>query len=284
MTTSGHWQSLSFYARGRTSVFASRLDQRQSYCCYIPASYEEHAETRYPLAVLVHGSLRDATGLRDQFIDFAEANQCVLLAPLFPCGIEERGDLHNYKRIAYRGIRYDLVLIDMVAEVAETYRIDAERFLMHGFSGGGQFAHRFYYLHPERLLGVSIGAPGIVTLPDPDKPWWIGLGRMDAQFGRKPDLAAMRAVPTQLVVGADDIETWDVTVSPASANWMEGVNDTGETRVARLRSLEAAFKECGIATRFDLVPGVAHAGGQVQEPVKAFFAETLRKLRANRSA
>ena len=279
MTTHGHWKSLSFYARGRTAVFASRMDQRQSYCCYIPESYEEHGSTRYPLAVLVHGSRRDATGLRDEFIDFAEANQCVLLAPLFPCGIEERGEQHNYKQIAYRGIRYDLVLLDMVEEVSQAYRVDTERFLMHGFSGGGQFAHRFFYLHPKRLLGVSIGAPGIVTLPDPRKPWWIGVDRMEERFGRAFDLAAMRDVSTQCVVGADDVETWDVIVAPSSSNWMEGVNDTGETRVERLRALERAFAQQGIRTRFDVVPGVAHAGGQVQGPVKDFFAELLRELR-----
>jgi len=256
------------------------MEQRLSYCCYIPTSYAEKSDTRYPLAVLVHGSLRDATGLRDQFIDFAEANQCVLLAPLFPCGIVERGDLHNYKRIAYQGIRYDLVLLDMVAEISEIYRLDADRFLMHGFSGGGQFAHRFFYLHPERLLGVSIGAPGLVTLPDPHKPWWVGLGGMEKQFGKAPNLDAMRKVAVEMVVGADDIETWDVTVKPGSANWMEGVNDTGETRVDRLRSLEKAFQDKGISARFDLVPGVEHAGGQVQEPVKAFFADLLGQRQA----
>ena len=95
----GHGQTISYYLMGRTAISACRADQRFSYCCYLPESYEEAGTRRYPLAVLVHGSLRDATSLRDQFIDFAEANQCVLLAPLFPCGIEEPGDTHNYKRI-----------------------------------------------------------------------------------------------------------------------------------------------------------------------------------------
>lgn len=281
MTDKGHWETLSYYARGRTSVFASRSDQRFSYCCYIPATYEEHGPTHYPLAVLVHGSLRDATGLRDQFIDFAEANQCVLLAPLFPCGIIEPGDLHNYKRIDYRGIRFDLILLAMIEEASETYRLNTKRFLMHGFSGGGQFAHRFFYLHPDRLLGVSIGAPGTVTLPDPDKPWWVGLAGFDRQFGRSVDFVAMRKVAVHMVVGAEDIETWDVTVKPSSPNWMEGINDAGETRVERLRSLRKAFEAKGIAVRLDLVPGVAHAGAKVQDPVKAFFAEVLDQRSAS---
>jgi len=275
MTEKGHWASLSYYARGRTAVFASRMDQRFSYCCYIPASYEEHGDGRYPLTVLVHGSLRDATGLRDQFIDYAEDNQTILLAPLFPCGIEEPGDLHNYKRILYRGIRYDLILLDMVDEVGVTYRIDASTFLMHGFSGGGQFVNRCFYLHPSRLAAISIGAPGIVTLPDPGKPWWVGLGGAEAQFGIRPDLDAMRRVAVQMVIGGDDVETWDVTVKPTSPNWMAGVNDAGVTRIERLRTLQRAFEAHGIGVRFDLVPGIEHQGQLVQGPVKAFFAHAL---------
>ncbi len=90
MTKKEHWATLSYYARGRTAVFASRMDQRFSYCCYIPASYEEHGDVRYPLTVLVHGSLRDATSLRDQFIDYAEDNQTILLARCSPAASKNR--------------------------------------------------------------------------------------------------------------------------------------------------------------------------------------------------
>jgi hypothetical protein len=270
-------EKLSFYRSGRTSIFASRMDQRFSYCCYLPSSYKEDAERRYPLAVLVHGSLRDADILRDEFIDFAEQNQCVLLAPLFPCAIEEPGELHNYKLILYRGIRYDLVLLDMIAEIAGVYRVETDKVLMHGFSGGGQFVHRFYYLHPERLLAVSIGAPGTVTLPKDDADWWVGTRRMEEIFGRSFNSEAMRQVAVQLVIGEDDIETWDVTVGPKSTLWMDGINDSGDNRIERLRALQSALLDMGIAPRLDLVPGVSHEGARIQAPVKAFFADALAK-------
>lgn len=272
----GHGKNISYYLLGRTALAACQADQRFSYCCYLPESYEEAGTRHYPLAVLVHGSGRNADILRDQFIDFAEANQCALLAPLFPCGIEEPGDTHNYKRILYRGIRYDKILLSMIEEVAGIYRLETDNLLMHGFSGGGQFVHRFFYLYPEMLSAVSIGAPGVVTLPDPDKPWWRGTSGMKEIFGREPDLAAMRKVAVQMVVGGDDIETWDVTVAPGSPNWVEGINETGATRVERLRSLEKAFQSLEIPVRFDVVPGVEHIGHLVQPPVKAFFTEALR--------
>ncbi len=275
MTRNGHGEKLSYYQLGRTAIFACQADQRFSYCCYIPEGYEENGTRRYPLAVLIHGSTRTVDSLRDQFIDFAEANQCVVLVPLFPCGIGEPGDTHNYKRILYRGIRYDLLVLAMIEEIGELYRLDAEKVLMHGFSGGGQFVHRFFYLHPERLLAVSIGAPGVVTLPNPDKPWWLGTGDLKSIFGRDLDLSEMRKVAVQMVIGGDDIETWDVTVAPSSSNWMEGINETGVTRVDRLRSLERAFLSLDIPVRFDVVPGVEHIGHLVHPPVKEFFASAL---------
>lgn len=266
--------SLNFYRRGRTPIFASRMDQRFSWCCYVPDGYDPAGDRVHPLAVLVHGSLRDADILRDAFIDFAEAHQCLLLAPLFPAGIDDAEDLHNYKHIAYRGIRYDLIVLDMVEELAGRYRVAKEKVLMHGFSGGAQFAHRFFYLHPGRLRAVSVGAPGTVTLPD-QRDWWVGVKGMEEIFGRPLDVAAMRDVAVQLVIGDQDIETWDVIVGPQSPFWMEGINDSGETRVDRLRSLETGLRSIGVDLRFDTVPGVSHDGTGIQGPVKAFFSQVL---------
>jgi pimeloyl-ACP methyl ester carboxylesterase len=266
---------LNFYRRGRTPISASRMDQRFSWCSYIPSGYDPAGDRVHPLAVLVHGSLRDAGTLRDEFIDFAEKHQCVLLAPLFPAGIDDADDLHNYKHIAYHGIRYDLILLDMIEEVADRYRVEKERVLMHGFSGGAQFAHRFLYLHPKRLRAVSIGAPGTVTLADESSTWWVGVKGMDEIFGRPFNPKAMREVAVQLVIGDQDIETWDVTVGPQSPFWMDGINDSGETRVERLQSLEKSLRSIGVAPRFDTVSGVSHDGTGIQGPVKAFFSGVL---------
>lgn len=277
--TTPQLSKLSFYRRGRTTLYASRYDQRFSHCCYVPESYDEEAQDVYPLTVLIHHTGRTASLLRDEFVDFAEANQCIVLAPLFPSGIIHPNDLNNYKHVLYHGIRYDLVLLDMIEEISAIYRIHADKFLMHGFSGGGQFVHRFLYLHPQRLMGVSVGAPGTVTLPDDDKDWWIGTRGMEERFGIKLDVDALRSVPVQLVIGDKDVETWEVTVRTTSNFWMEGINDTGETRIDRLRALQMGLESLGVKTRFDFVPGVAHQGVLIQEPVKAFFAEALSQYR-----
>jgi poly(3-hydroxybutyrate) depolymerase len=275
----GHGKRISYYGFGRTTMFACQFDQRFSYCLYVPASYDEDGDTVYPLAVVVHGTNRPAQEYRDAFVEFAEREQCVIVAPLFPAGIIEPGELSSYKFIKFHDIRFDHVLLAMIDEIAETYRVNRERFLLHGFSGGGHFAHRFFFLHPHRLLGVSIGAPGMVTLLDDRYPWWVGIADLEEQFGITPDLAAMREVAVQMIVGADDTETWEITSRPGTRYWMPDANIAGETRIDRIASLRDSFERHGIRVQLDLVPGVSHQGFKILGHVQEFFADTLAASR-----
>lgn len=275
--TPGHGAKLSYYGFGRTTLFACQADQRFSYCLAVPDAYDEAGTETYPLVVVVHGTDRTAQEYRDRFADFAEAEQAIILAPLFPAGIGEPGDLSGYKFIAAHGIRYDLVLLAMVDEVASSYRIAADRFLLHGFSGGGHFAHRFFYLQPHRLLAISIGAPGLVTLLDPTRDWWVGIRDLETRFGHPLDRPALRKVPVQLVIGGDDTDTWEITLEPGGRYWLPGANDAGRTRLDRLESLRRSFEASGIAVRHDVVPGVGHQGFAILDPVKAFFADILHQ-------
>jgi dienelactone hydrolase len=262
-----------FYRTGSTPFFASRADQRFSYACHVPEAHRT-TSTPLPLLVVVHGTARTAELYRDALAGFAEEQGCVVLAPLFPAGIGDPEDLHRYKFLADDGLRYDHVLLDMVDEVATRFRVDARRFLLHGFSGGGQFTHRFLYLHPDRLAAASVGAPGRVTMLDPGSPWWIGTADVGDRFGREIDLDALRRVPVQLVVGAQDVETWEIN-NPGGANWMPGADAAGRTRVERLRALHANHLAHGLNARLDVVPGVGHDGRQVLPVVQEFFAGVL---------
>ncbi len=271
----GHGKQISHYGFGRTTLFACRYDQRCSYCLYVPHDYDEDGDQQYPLIVVVHGTSRPAQQYRDAFAEFAEREQCIVLAPLFPAGLIEPGEMSNYKFIKFHDMRFDLILLAMVDEVAETYRIEHKRFLLHGFSGGGHFAHRFFYLHPQRLAAISIGAPGMVTLLDDTKPWWVGVADLKNVFDIELDLDAMRNVPVQMVVGGNDIETWEITIPEGGRWYMPGVNDSGVTRIDRLTALRESFEQRDIAVQFDTVPGVAHAGFEIVPTVESFFSAVL---------
>ncbi|MFT4039655.1 MAG: hypothetical protein QM692_15835 [Thermomicrobiales bacterium] len=261
------------YSTGRTALFASQYDQRFSYCLYTPRSFQPEGADTYPLAVIMHGSLRDAQAYRDRFVDWAEETGHILLAPLFPGGIIVPGDVSNYRFMEWHGIRFDHVLLAMIDEIAPVYRVRPERFLLHGFSAGGHFAHRFFYLHPQRLSGVSIGAPGVVTLLDTEHDFWVGVRDLEARFGIAPDLAAMREVAVQMVIGGDDTETWEIAIPPGSPRWMPGADIAGASRLDRIMALRDSYERNGIPVRLDVVPGVAHSHAGVVGAVEAFFRE-----------
>jgi poly(3-hydroxybutyrate) depolymerase len=268
-----------FHQRGATPIFASQYDQRLGYCLYVPVEVDDGA----PLVVMQHGTERNAAIYRDHMRSFADENRAVVLAPLFPAGIIDPDDLHNYKFIDYRGIRYDQALLAIIDEVAARHPIATERFYLHGFSGGGQFAHRFLYLHPDRLAGVSIAAPGRITQLDDSLPWWLGTEDFERRFGQSIDLDALRRVPVLMVVGDQDIDTGEIN-NPGEPNWMDGAERTGSTRIERLRTLEQNFVAHCIDVRFELVPGVAHRGSLTLPPMKEFFAELIQSSRGKRAA
>lgn len=276
---SGHGKRLSYYDFGHTTVYASRFDQRFPYCAYVPEDYEEDGDKTYPLAVIVHGTERGMLAYRDAFADFAEANGVIVLCPLFPANICFPGDLSSYKMLRAGDLHYDAVILDMIEEMRERYRIAGDKVMMYGFSGGGHFTHRFLYLHPERLLAASIGAPGVVTLLDFDHDFWVGVRDFEKVFGKKIDLDAIRRVAVQMVIGGADLETWEITITPEDAWWMPGADLAGATRNDRMRSLKAGFERNGIKVRHDIVPGISHDDREMIAHVKAFFAEVLSEAR-----
>jgi hypothetical protein len=82
-------------------------------------------------------------------------------------------------------------------------------------------------------------------------------------------------VRVQTLVGAEDTETWEITIKPGDAAWMPGANDAGRTRIDRLATLRANYEKHGIAVRHDLLAGVGHSGPSALRPVIAFFEQVL---------
>jgi hypothetical protein len=267
-------RATAIYDLGPTAIFASRSDPRFQYCLYVPPSVGSGAQV--DLVVAVHGTGRTSfLDFRDGFAEFARWNNCMILCPIFPIGVCGDGARSGYKYMMEGDIRYDLVLLDMIDEIAEKYRQSWKKFAMFGFSGGGHFTHRFAILHPEKLWAASIGAPGSVTLLDPHRDWWVGIRNLPELFGKSFNAEALARVPVQMVVGGADLETWEITHKEGSRHYMPGANDAGETRPDRLRSLQASFQSAGVDVRLDIVPGVSHDRMKVLSRVKDFLFDAL---------
>ncbi len=266
-----HRSDLHPYDSGFTPWMTSRMNPRFPLCLYVPESTSP--SERSPLLVLVHGTTR-RDWMRDSFRDFAERTGTALLLPLFPVGAAAPDDVHGFKWIDAHDVRYDLLLLDMIEQAAEIWPIATNRFALFGYSGGGQFAHRFLYLHPHRLTALSIGAPGNVTLPDFVRAWPAGLRGLEERFGVRFDADAVRAVPIHLVVGGADTETWEIAKSPGDPVYVGGVNDESTTRVDKLKRLRDALDAFGSPTRLDVVEGAAHHGPAMGRAVTRWLASS----------
>lgn len=269
----------SVYDYGETAIFASTADPRFHMLLYIPPTVAE--DHKVDLLVAVHGTGRtSALEFRDGFAEFGLYNNCAILCPIFPVNVRGDGARSGYKYLEEGDIRYDEILLSMVSEMGEKYGQDWSKFAIFGYSGGGHFSHRFAILHPEKLWAASIGAPGSVTLLDPDRDWWVGVRDLAERFGKPFDAAALARVPVHMVVGGADLETWEITHQPGSAYFMEGANNAGLTRPERLHALQKSFETAGVTVSFDELPGVSHDRLKCIDHVKAFLTRTLEEKRA----
>jgi predicted esterase len=272
--------TLSHYFVGKTPSIACQADPRFSYCLFVPAGYRERA-LQPRILVAVHGTDRINQHLRDHFAEFAEATNTIVIAPLFPGGLLVPDDLDNYKYLSFRGIRFDQVVLAMVEQVASRYQLDASTFMLFGFSGGAHFAHRFFYVCPERLSAVVVAAPGSVTLPNTDRPWWPGLRDYAAIFGRDIPWVEMSKVPIHLVVGSRDTNTFEIVTSREHPNWVEGATAAGANRIERLQSLYRELFALQMQVTHEEVPGVGHElVPLVQAAVRFYNAHRLAAIPA----
>lgn len=258
----------------RRSILGLQADDRFAYALFRPRS-----ATNQPagLVVTVHDTERKFMEHLDGFKAFAEQHQYVVLAPLFPANLLGDGNEDGYKFLREQGIRYDLVLNAMVDEVAQATGCPS-RFMLQGYSGGGQYAHRYMLLHSERVVAASVAAPGEVTLPDDQACWWTGTRDVDELFDRPADVQALQQVAVQLVVGEKDTDTSQLTVQPPSRFWQSEEERLTSNRIERLRTLHKALNECRVPATFELMPGREHGNGQghAMELAQVFFSKIDR--------
>ena len=250
------------------AVFALRSEPRVSWCMHMPEGYWDDPAA-FRLVVAVHGTGRGAQAYRDAFAAHAASNRWVVLAPLFPVGLFGDGCADGYKRLVEGELRYDRLLLAMVDELGEVLSTSFSTFDLFGFSGGGHFAHRFLYLHPDRLRAVCVGASGGITRIDPSRDWPLGTRNVPEVFGLKLDLDALRRVRVRLLVGGDDRMRL-----PIPPDLLAELGDLTPDRVGLNGLLHHNLHSLGLQVDREIVPGVAHEGLKLVGNAAAFFSQT----------
>ncbi|KAI0381663.1 alpha/beta-hydrolase [Hypomontagnella monticulosa] len=275
------------YFVGHVPQMALQADTRISYALYIPESHynanpaTNPAGDKLPLLVYIHGTSRNTAAMFGDLVPFADSVPCAVIAPIFPAGLNGPNDLDSFKELKTDSLRSDLSLLNILDEVAYRWPgLETSKVFMMGFSGGGQFAHRFMYLYPERLNAISIGAPGRPTFLDETQDWPVGIADVDKVFGKTVSTTAIAKLPIQLVVGGNDTE---IHGSPEFWEWEKevlgggGLPPMNETRLESIKELRASWEEVGIKTQFDIVLGVAHNETGVRKTVLGFLKPQIQK-------
>jgi pimeloyl-ACP methyl ester carboxylesterase len=245
-----------------THIQASRLDDGTTFDVYVPPLADQCAPAGLLVSVLPRHAAVPKYQALELFSDFADTHRRLVLAPHFEFD-------SGFQRLGIGGpVRYDLRLLRIVDEVARRYGLATKRFDLFGYSAGGQFAHRFLYVHPERLRAVAVGAPGTVTLPTTDDVWPTGVANLAELTGRGYALAEVRRPRIMLYVGERD-------VTPEALAQTEEANRLGRTRVDRARTLHEAWLAAAIPHAYVEVPGMGHMDVHMSlERVHHFLAST----------
>lgn len=282
---------------GHIPLKALASDPRISYTLYIPPERYDSSinPTKLPLLVWIHGTGRQWNALyEEEVISFANTTPCAILAPVFPAGLDSPNDIDSYKKLKSRSLRSDLALLSILDEVSLRWGgIRTDKFFMNGFSGGGQFVHRFLYLYPERLEAVSVGAPGSVTVLDKGQKWPAGIGDVQVLFEKLVDTECIRGVTIQLVVGSEDNQvhggkefwTWlqEVKNKVGSYQQNRSVATIELGRLQILQDLQRSWTQEGIDSRLDVIEGISHEAKRAQGHMLSFLGPLIQTAFQNGS-
>jgi pimeloyl-ACP methyl ester carboxylesterase len=241
--------------------------------------------------VVAHGwrpedtpSVTVARRMRNGWRGFAEANDLVLIVPVFDdARFGNRGTAHaGYRALYGRHAGADAFVIALVRLHQQAFGLPERPFLLYGHSAGGQFANRFAVRRPAWVDFVVVTAPGRYTFPAPSVPWPFGASegereltwpdgfRQTVRVGA--DLADYAAVAGRIhvIVGAADTEPqgrqpahpWPTRLERA-IRWVDAMN------------LNARAYGNPRPVTLQIVPGAGHARVPLQPRVEAALRQHL---------
>ncbi|BCR05832.1 hypothetical protein DESUT3_29010 [Desulfuromonas versatilis] len=234
-----------------------------------------------PLFVAVHGISRNAWEHAQAFAPLAERYAVPLVAPLF-----SQKDFPAYQRLVEGSgaQRPDLVLERLVEEVGMLSGARTDRLRMFGFSGGGQFVHRFALVHPRRVARYAMGAPGWYTFPDEARRFPRGWRPSRRLPGLCLKPRRCLKIPACVLVGEFDVERDEDFNTAARLDRQQGANrlERGRNWVA---AMQQAARSRGLETpfRFQVLASSDHAfmtcmtAGQMGEAVFRFLFGKIRR-------
>lgn len=213
------------------------------YLLHVPPS----AGPDSPILVSIHGITRNAGEHVRRFSPLATENGAIVVAPVF-----ELPRFRDYQRLGRpgRGERADLALRAILGEVRVRTGCRARKCHLFGYSGGGQFAHRFAMAYPEEVESYAIGAAGWYTFPELQLEYPLGI-RSASDFPEVGfDPARFLRVPAAVFVGERDIHPGTALNKSEAVMEMQGPNRFERGR-RWIEAMTRAARQRGLDTRFE---------------------------------
>ena len=139
------------WAEEEPSLHHARFNPEQTYYLHVPAQYT--GQEVWPLFIVVHGGQSRGKGDFKLWKPYADQEGFILLAPNFS------GEDHQFASDSER------ILVKLMEEIWEDYRVDPQKILLSGFSSGGAFSYRFAMAYPALVHTVAIFNAG--DFPNP---------------------------------------------------------------------------------------------------------------------
>lgn len=226
---------------------------QMEYFVYIPESYSGDGK----LFFSIHGISRNAEEHIQGFIAQAERYGTIVLAPLFL-----KQNFHRYQQLgtSVQQERADMAFDHVLRDAHEWISIPLKPMHLFGFSGGGQFAHRYALFYPKRVARMVLAAPGWYTFPDPDRKYPYGLKSTKEWPLLTFNLEKFLTIPILVLSGEeDDLRDKDLN-SAREIDCFQGLNrvERAQRWINSIRNMAHAY-DISADFQLEVIPNASHA-------------------------
>jgi curli biogenesis system outer membrane secretion channel CsgG len=173
----------------RISINVPKLGNlRVDYYVRIPKNYDSHGKESHRILIIapsLNGATPDYCLDANPWAQFADSQGLFLIAPQFLALFDDRMNTFLNPQ-EWSGE----ATLQVVNQLATTYRVEPNRLLLHGFGGGGEFVNRFVRWMPDRVAAASSHST-------------VGWDYYEVTPGLHP-LRDLKNVPQLVTCGAED--------------------------------------------------------------------------------
>jgi len=226
---------------------------QMEYFFYIPESYAGDGKVFFS----IHGISRNAEEHVQGFTAQAERYGTIVIAPLF---LRENFPRYQQLGTSVQQERADMAFDHVLQDAHEWLSVPLSPMHIFGFSGGGQFVHRYALFYPKRVARMVLAASGWYTFPDPDRKYPYGLKSTRDWPRLSFNLEKFLSIPILILSGEeDDLRERDLN-RVREIDCFQGLNRV-ERAQRWINSIKNMARAYDISSDFQLemVPNASHA-------------------------